>query len=750
MKLSNLIKIASCLIAIFVISIFTILLNTRELDISLFTKSPHTVIYDKNNDEILSLGLEKHRYVEFEEISPHVTDALISTEDKKFFDHQGIDFIRFGKAMLINLKELEFKEGASTITQQLIKNTHLSNEKTIIRKIREMYLAYKLEKVTSKEDILEYYLNRVSFGSTVYGIESASIYYFNKPNTELTVAEASTLIGLLKSPTYYSPYLNYDNSIERRNLVLRNLYTDDVISKIEYDDFKNDDLVLVNGFISEDYKYYSDYIDYTIHEAKKLYDIDLFKGNMEVYTNIDLSKQEQMHKTVNQLNTLEGIESASVLINNDTHQIEGIISSKENNNSLSLSYAYKNKLQVASTIKPLLDYAPLFEYYHYSTASVFTDEPINYTTGEELQNWDYLFKGDVSLRKALVESRNVPAYKAYKIASDYGYEILKKVNLNLTENKVEAHSIGGFQYGFSLLDITNAYTVFPNNGQYADSYAINKIVLTDKTVIEPVLENKKVLSPSTCFMINDILEDLADSLSVAGIYFPNKVVAGKTGQSNFDEETRIKNDIPESGIKDLWMIGYNDNYTLGVWSGSINNSHYIPIESNRLSQKVFSTVLNEVSNDNSKILNIPNNVIGKYVESNNSKPILPSTKTPTDLIKYEYFIKGTEPYASSKKYTDLEKVSNINIDFSKGLKIDFAGVMPKNSTFGDIVYKIYLVKGNLKTLVSESKNTSADLDIDLFTIFKYDKIEIVSSYEKSDYYNNQASEKIDQLRLLFS
>ncbi|XMB66385.1 transglycosylase domain-containing protein [Mycoplasmatota bacterium zrk1] len=726
------------LLAAFFISV---LLKTPELELDKLKYPDTTIIYDSNDQVLVNLGVEKRKYAAIDDISPNVLNALIATEDRKFYEHKGIDWMRFGYAILLNVKTLSFSEGASTITQQLIKNTHLNNIKTIRRKIQEMYLAYQLEQIIDKDYILELYLNSSPFGGTVYGIESASRYYFNKTNTELTLSESALLIGILQLPDVYNPYKHIDNALERRNLILKVMYENDYISLYEYQEAMSETIEdkLSNGLLSNNYEIYSDFIDYVIKEAKEKYDIDLYQGGVKVYTTLDPKIQASMYDSINSMNTYEGIESSAVTLDMNS-EIKGIISSKRNDFALSLSYAFDVPLQVASTIKPILDYSPLIEHYDFSTGTPFLDEEIKYNDGQVVNNWDHNYKGLVTMRKALVESRNVPALKAYRLSNGLGYDIAENVGLIPENMRIEAHAIGGYTNGYTVLDMTEAYNIFPNEGIYKDSYAISKIVFqTGEEIINESVE-KRVIKHSTAFMMTDMLIDVVNSFGYQGFVFPNMVVAGKTGQSNFPEHVRNDNNIPITAVKDLWFIGYSNQYTVGVWSGGKDLNNYINSKNNRLSRHIFRDIMLDINSTNSQIVSKPSNVMSVNIEIDNEELLLPSEDTPLRYIKNEYFIIGTAPNEISTKFFSLDKPETIDLSYeikNELLSINWDEVEPLNDNLGEVRYEVCLVKNGKRNIIGNTTLNNMKLEIGIFSLLFYDEVVIKAMYTNT---NDHASE----------
>lgn len=570
--IKRLIKIICSTIIITCATFFIINLYTSpKLNLSMLDNKSSSFIYDNSDNLIYTVGNIITDNVKYKDISKHAIDALVSTEDKRFYIHNGIDLKRIFSSSIENIKSKKFKEGASTITQQLIKNIYLSNDKTISRKIKEMYLAYKLEKTLSKEEILEKYLNNVLFGKRIYGIESASLSFFNKHAKDLDIFESSVLISLIQLPNYYLN--NLDKLNERKNLVLKNMYENNYINENEYNLAKNKKIDSLESRIYNNSKYLS-YVDIVLDELNNL-DINPYKKSYKIYTNLDINIQNNVNEVIKNAN-LGNIKSSVVCLSND-----GKIEAIGNSSDVGINYS-KIPLQPGSTIKPLLDYAPAFEYLGYSPSSIILDDEMRYSNGQKVKNFDSSYLGEISLREALRFSRNIPSIKLFKKLGLRSFEFSKNIGINLNEDFHESMAIGGFSKGYSPLEMANAYLSFSNMGYYKKAMAIRKI---DDIIYEN--EFKRVMSNETSYFINSILHDVIKN---SKYNIKNNYMCAKTGQSNFDYQTRIKNNIPSYGIKDSWYIGYNDKKIIASWVGYDNNKYYLTPQTKDLSRIIFKNI----------------------------------------------------------------------------------------------------------------------------------------------------------------
>ena len=431
-------KISLLSIGIFLILIFStyilIIINASKYKIDekkLVNVDHSTVFLDSNGNELFSTS-EGKEVAQFEEISDNVKNAFIAIEDKRFYSHKGVDYKALLRATLNNIKSFSFKEGGSTITQQLIKNTHLTNDKNIKRKIIEISLAKKLEKRYSKNEILEKYLNTVFFGENCYGIASASSHYFNKTPNELSVSESALLAGIVKAPSYYSINNNYDKTIERRNVVLKEMFNQNYITKEEYN-FAKKEKIKVS---SKKYDFFS---------LERILTAEVEKNNRLLpYT------KNVIKTTINkylQNNTQEIISN-----HNEQYDYTAVIIDKEFNVCAYASTCIIPLRQLGSTIKPLLVYGPAIENNVISPASIFLDEKTNFN-GYSPSNFNDKYYGNVSAREALTKSLNVPFVKLINMVGiEKSAEYLKKMDFSIIDEDLTLPlSLGAKSKGETLL-----------------------------------------------------------------------------------------------------------------------------------------------------------------------------------------------------------------------------------------------------------------------------------------------------------
>ncbi len=664
--------------------------DAKSIDIILQASNSSSKVYDSSGTLITELGLEKRDIVTFDEISPNLIHAVVATEDAKFFKHTGIDLKRVIAATKENIISKSYSQGASTITQQIVKNTFLTSEKNIDRKIKEAYLALELEKKYSKEEIITSYLNTILFSGRIYGIERASNYFFSKNATDLTLAEAATLAGMIQMPNAYNPVHYPEASNKRKNLVLDLMFRHGYITENEKETAKS---IHTNELLKIEEETPSNninsYIDFVIEELQTKYNINPFISGVDVYTTIDLKAQNHMDKIMNG-EILEFpdnvVQTGIIFLENKTGKIKAIGGGRDNDKSLSFNYATEIRRQPGSTIKPILDYAPAFENYNYSTATPILDEALTYNDEFQtpIRNWDMQYKGWMSLRESLIESRNVPAVKLFReVGSSKALEMAKNLGLNVDEKLYEAAALGGFTYGFTVLDIANAYATFANNGVYVEATSIEKIVDSNNDEIPLIQNSNKAMSESTAFMINDILHEnmLVGASKVVNIN--NGYYAGKTGQSNYDKTTTDKYNMPENTTNDSWFVGYSNEFTCAVWLGypQIQYGEYLDNEEKKLSWHLWHEVMSKLDPQKNIPFPKPSNVVEASVEIYGDKILLPSNNTPNSLIHKEYFLAGTVPTEVSTNWTHLDKLNYFSEKYNFTTeKINFT-FMPLNQQY---------------------------------------------------------------------
>ncbi len=563
-----------------------------------FVPSQTSSIYDKDNNLISQRKGEKNAaYVPYEDIPAEYIEAVISIEDKKFYSHKGVDYkavLRAAKAMLENNGKPT--QGGSTITMQLAKLTYLQSlppGKSWQYKVQQMFLAIELEKHYSKNKILEFYLNNIYFANGYYGIESACHGYFNCEIDALDLSQIAFLCAIPNSPTYYDPVVNFDNTIERRNLILKNMLDDGKIDQTAYEAAVREEIVLNRP--QEKNTLWNNYIDtYTYHcatlammensgfeiryyfdskEEEKAYDEEydelyancrkqLDAGGYKIYTSIDMSLQEKLQNSVD--STLAGftekgddgvlsMQGAAVCIDNLTGFVVAIVGGRSQDfSNYTLNRAYQSHRQPGSSIKPLIVYTPCFE--RGITPEAIVDD--HAFEGGPSNSGD-VYYGKVTLRFAVQQSLNTVAWQLYeRLTPEVGLQYLKNMNFTniVEEDYVLPTSLGGFTTGVSALEMASAYATLENDGLYRTPTCVKKIIDSDENLVYTAPQTETVIYKETAArMMTDVLTSVMKEGTGRSRMLNNMPCAGKTGTTNEK--------------KDGWFVGYTRYYTTSVWVG---------------------------------------------------------------------------------------------------------------------------------------------------------------------------------------
>lgn len=600
-------------------------------------------IYDSDN-ELISTENCYYQYVSLNNISDHIKNAFVAVEDRDFYEHDGYSIKRIFSAIYTNIIDGSYSSGASTITQQYVKNTILTNEKTLERKANELAYALELEKRYTKDQILEAYLNTILFGSNIYGIQMASKYYFNKDASAINISEAAYLAGMIQAPNRYNAYINPDAANDRKNVVLKCMQEEGYISSLEYDYEKNINIssLLSKSFDNKQISYITPYLDYIYQNIN--FNDDTIN---EIYTYLDKNIQYDLYKIMTNEYGLfndDNLNCAIVVLDNKTYGIKAIMGNRSTD-SMVLNYASDVKLQPGSTIKPILDYAPAIEYLGYTPATIINDEYFKYSDGTVLKNYDNNYLGPITLRRALSDSRNVPAVKLFNLVGhDKAFSFANKMGI-YSDKYYEADAIGGATTGYTLLSLANAYQSFANLGYYKKVSAISKIEYNTYSWKNDDYA-KLIMKPSTAWLINNILHDVFKGSSYD---LKNTYLMAKTGQTNYDSKTLSKYNIPYGATKDSLLIGYTKDLTIGIWVGynQIKEGQYLDRYKKNIPRSIMKIILEKYAQPNN-YYEIIDNITKEYITIVDDKAYLSNSNG-----YYEYFEKGTEPLSYPNKYQTI-------------------------------------------------------------------------------------------------
>lgn len=520
-----------------------------------------SIIYDGQSDVVTRLhGVQDRIWVSVSELQPSTVYAFISAEDARFFEHEGVDVIRIAGAIVADIKAGSYVQGASTISQQLIKLSHLTSEKTISRKAEEAALAYEMERQYSKEDILEMYLNYVYFGGGYYGIEAAAEGYFGVHASDLTLDQSAMLAGILKSPSGYAPHINYAASINRRNNILRLMRDYGYITDDEKKQASARRPTILHDKNEEYSGYYTDAVTKSAAALMGITVDELIRGGYSIYSAMDSDIQhycEEMFKN-GELFPAEDSEAAIVVLDPSTGMVVAMVGGRSYTGGISFNRATDIRRQPGSVIKPVIAYAPAFEYLNYTAADMILDEETTFSDYTP-SNYGNKYYGWVTVREAVTKSLNVPAVKTLsEVGVERAKDFAKRCGIEFDDKDDSlALALGGFTYGVSPLQIAGAYSCFASGGIYNTPTLIKKI--TDRnglTVYEYRQDSRRVMSEANAYILTSMLKSVVTEGTGHRLNTLDIPIAGKTGTVGL-----------ANGNRDAWMAGYTPEYTAVVWQG---------------------------------------------------------------------------------------------------------------------------------------------------------------------------------------
>jgi len=654
-----------------------IAMTSPKFDPNSLYKKESSVVYDMDGKEITKLGLEIRDKLVFEEVPEILINAIIATEDARFYQHNGFDLPRFIKAATGQAMGDSGAGGASTITMQVVKNNLTDSKVTITRKFTDIYMAmFVLERKYTKEQIFEFYINAPYLGNGSYGIAEASRNYFGKEVKDINLSEAAFLAGLFQSPSYYgdSAWSKPERIEGRRNTVLYLMRRHGYITKEEEKIAKAITILALLKPKASGINKYQSFIDVVINEVEEKTGNSPYKVPMKIYTTLDRKRQD----TIN-----EYVDGGKFVWSNEMVQVGIAVTNVKTGALIALSggrnvavergfnRAIDLKKQAGSTAKPIFDYGPGIEYENWSTYTPFLDTPHAYSNGKAVTNWDNKYMGLLTLRQALGLSRNIPALKAFQSLDNK--QILNFVTGLGMKPEVdngyihEAHAIGAYN-GTNPVEMAAAYSAFGNGGYYIKPYTVTKIVYTDSGETEEFTPIKnRVMKDSTAYIITNTLQwGVVSGISGSSGKVPGYETAVKTGTSNYEYEFVKKYSI-WNATNDLWSIGYSPEYSLSMWYGydkitmeSAKNKWYNTATDTPRKNNLYNMIFREIVKDGAKTFNVPKSVIEVTIEKGTIPAQLPSEFTPGGMKITEIFIKGAEPTTVSQRYQKLDNPTELN------------------------------------------------------------------------------------------
>ena len=608
-------------------------------------------IYDNKNELIADLGSERRVNAQANEIPTDLVKAIVSIEDHRFFDHRGVDTIRIMGAALRNLQGGGL-QGASTLTQQLIKLTYFSTstaDQTLSRKAQEAWLAVQLEQKATKQEILTYYINKVYMSNGNYGMQTAAQNYYGKDLKDLSLPQLALLAGMPQAPNQYDPYSHPEAALERRNLVLSEMKGQKYISAEDYEKAINTPVTdgLQSLKSANSYPAYMDnYLKEVIDQVEQETGYNLLTTGMEVYTNVDKDVQQRLWDVYNTDEYVaypdDELQVASTIVDVTNGKVIAQLGARHQSSNVSfgINQAVETNRDWGSTMKPITDYAPALEYGVYdSTATIVHDVPYNYPgTDTPVYNWDKGYFGNITIQYALQQSRNVTAVETLnKVGLDRAKTFLNGLGINypsihyanaISSNTTESNK----QYGASSEKMAAAYAAFANGGIYHKPMYINKVVFSDGSEKEFSDAGTRAMKETTAYMMTEMMKTVLAYGTGRGAYLPWLAQAGKTGTSNYTDD-EIEKHIKNTGYvaPDEMFVGYTRKYSMAVWTGYSNRLTPIVGDGFLVAAKVYRSMITYLSEDtHPEDWTMPDGLFrnGEFVFKNGARPIWtePSTQ----------------------------------------------------------------------------------------------------------------------------
>lgn len=621
-----------------------------KLSNKLEIKSANNISMYDNTNEAFFQGNGTSKWVNLNDISKNVINATISTEDKKFYKHFGFDFLRITKASFVNIKNRKTMQGASTISQQYVKNLFLDFDKTWERKLEEAWLTLKLEVHYSKDDILEGYINTINFGQGNYGIEDAASFYFNKHAKDLTLEESIILSGIPKGPSYYNPLSNYDNAIKRAKVVATAMVNNKKIDETTKDNLFQNKLEIYGKRTENNSNTIMYYQDLVMKELESINSIPaslIDTGGLKIYTSFDKNIQMSLENSINKNITDEELQVASVVIDPKTGNIMALVGGKDYTKS-QYNRASMMKRQVGSTMKPLLYYAALEN--GMTSSSTFLSQETTFVFSQNdtysPQNFNQKYANkEITMAAALSYSDNIYAVKTHLFL---GTDTLVNIShrMGIKENLPSIASLPLGTVELSMLDFANAYTTLASGGYKKELTFIRKVTDINGNILYEKKDNStQVLNSSYTYILNNLLTATYDNAfrdynNPTIINLASKIsrkYAMKTGTTNTD----------------CWMIGYNPDVLMLVWNGYDDNRE-LKVSNSIISKNIWvETIEDYLKDKEDSWYEKPDNVVGIPRDAVTGKDV-------TDVNKsfVYYYVKGSEIVVSNDVSDSKEKLEN--------------------------------------------------------------------------------------------
>lgn len=630
---------------VLLIGLYTYAYLSPKLDLK---TSGSLYLYDNKNDLVYQ-GSRSNEWANLEDISDNLKNAVIAVEDKNFYNHHGFDYLRIAKAMLTNIKKKSIVQGASTISQQYIKNLYLDFDKTWKRKAEEAMLTLELEVHYDKDDILEGYLNTINYGQGNMGIVNASSYYFNKKPSELTLEEAIMLAGIPKNPAGYNPVSNYEASLKRAWVVAKSMLNNGYIDEDTYNNLFKERLEIFGQTKNNNLQmimYYQEAVLNELSNIKKIPASLINAGGLKIYTTLDLKEQTSLENNILSNKVDDELQVASVIVDPKTGAVKALTGGMNYAKS-QYNRALKSKRQVGSTMKPFLYYAALENNMTMSSSFRSEETTFNLASGKTYapQNAGNIYASkEITMAAALALSDNIYAVKTNLfLGVDKMIDVAKRTGINANLDEVASLPLGTSE--INILDYASGYTTFASGGYQKELYFIEKIEDIDGNVLyEHEDKNRLVINPNYTYILNEMMTSTTNdayvdyttptALNIASIL--THKYALKTGSTNTD----------------YWIVGYNPDRLMMMWMGYDNNKEVNGNVRNN-AKKIWALTIEESLNSiNTTWYETPKNVVAIPLDAVTGK-----TTNNQNKVALYYYVKGTEPGVNKEQYVIKEENS---------------------------------------------------------------------------------------------
>ncbi len=628
---------------VLLIGLYTYAYLSPKLDLK---TSGSLYLYDNKNDLIYQ-GSRSNEWANLEDISDNLKKAVIAVEDKNFYNHHGFDYLRIAKAMLTNIKKKSIVQGASTISQQYIKNLYLDFDKTWKRKAEEALLTLELEVHYDKDDILEGYLNTINYGQGNMGIVNAASYYFNKKPNELTLEEAIMLAGIPKNPAGYNPVSNYEASVKRAWVVAKSMLNNGYIDEDTYNNLYKEKLEIFGQTKNNNLQMIMYYQEAVLNELANIKEVPaslVNAGGLKIFTTLDLEEQTSLENNILNNKVDDELQVASVIVDPKTGAVKALTGGMNYAKS-QYNRALKSKRQVGSTMKPFLYYAALENNMTMSSSFRSEETTFNLANGKTYapQNAGNIYASkEITMAAALALSDNIYAVKTNLfLGVDKMIDVAKRTGINAHLDEVASLPLGTSE--INILDYATGYTTFASGGYQKDLYFIEKIEDIDGNVLyEHEDENRLVINPNYTYILNEMMNSTTNDAFV-DYTTPTALNIASTLTHKYALKTGSTN-------TDYWIVGYNPNRLMMMWMGYDDNKEVTNNVRNNAKKIWASTIEESLQNINTTWYETPKNVVAIPLDAVTGK-----TTNNQNKVALYYYVKGTEPGVSQEQYVIKEE-----------------------------------------------------------------------------------------------